>query len=180
MGRSSGSHATDSRTLPVKNLDPLSMPCMCHAPLSHASTSTSALGGVYPALAPHGSRVSAVRLSLTSPMRGTPWAPKALFGSGRQAQSPKLPHQFQCSAARKNTELCGDDHAPVTRGVYASPVSVASWPINFIAPPDQFHWSPPINFIAPCRINFIAPPPPIDFIAPPYQLHIAPPPHSIS
>ena len=86
VGRSSGPHATDSRPLPVKNLDTLSMPCMCHAPLSLATTSTFALGGVYPALAPHGSRVSAVRLSLTSPMRGTPWA---LFGSGRQAQSPK-------------------------------------------------------------------------------------------
>ena len=35
--------------------------------------------------------VSEVRLSRTSPMRGTPWAPKALFGSGRQAQSPKPP-----------------------------------------------------------------------------------------
>ena len=34
-----------------------------------------------------------VRLSLTSPKRGTPWTPKALFGSGRQAQSPKpLPY----------------------------------------------------------------------------------------
>ena len=30
-----------------------------------------------------------MRLSLTSPTRGTPWAPKALFGSGRQAQSPR-------------------------------------------------------------------------------------------
>ena len=67
------------------------VPSMCRAPcpMPHASTSTSALGGVYPALAPHGSRVSAVRLSLTSPMRGNPWAPKALFGPGRQAQSPK-------------------------------------------------------------------------------------------
>ena len=67
------------------------VPSVCRAPcpMPHASTSTSALGGVYPALAPHGSRVSAVRLSLTSSMRGNPWAPKALFGPGRQAQSPK-------------------------------------------------------------------------------------------
>ena len=32
-----------------------------------------------------------MRLSLTSPKRGTPWVPKTLFGSGRQAQSPKPP-----------------------------------------------------------------------------------------
>ena len=30
-----------------------------------------------------------MRQSQTSPMRGTPWAPKALFGSGRQAPSQK-------------------------------------------------------------------------------------------
>ena len=75
---------------PPSPLPPLALPLPpTPAPMPHASTSTSALGGVYPALAPHGSRVSAVRLSLTSPKRGTPWAPKALFGSGRQAQSPK-------------------------------------------------------------------------------------------
>ena len=67
----------------------LTHPC---PPPPTLSASSSALGGVYPALAPHGSRVSAVRLSLTSPKRGTPWAPKALFGLGRQAQSPK-PYQ---------------------------------------------------------------------------------------
>ena len=32
-----------------------------------------------------------MRLCLASPKRGIPWAPKALFGSGRQAQSPKPP-----------------------------------------------------------------------------------------
>ena len=34
-----------------------------------------------------------MHLSLTSPKRGTPWIPKTLFGSGRQAQSPKPPFQ---------------------------------------------------------------------------------------
>ena len=32
-----------------------------------------------------------MRLCLASPKRGIPWAPKALFGPGRQAQSPKPP-----------------------------------------------------------------------------------------
>ena len=32
--------------------------------------------------------VSESRLSLASPMRGKPWAHKALFRQGRQAQSP--------------------------------------------------------------------------------------------
>ena len=35
--------------------------------------------------------VSEVRLRLTSPTRGKPWAHKALFGPGTQAQSPKPP-----------------------------------------------------------------------------------------
>ena len=35
--------------------------------------------------------VNEVRLRLASPMRGKPWAHKALFGLGRQAQSPKPP-----------------------------------------------------------------------------------------
>ena len=117
MGHGSDSHATDPRTLPVKELDPLSMPCMCHAPLSHASTSTTALGGVYPALAPHGSRVSAVRLSLTSPMRGTPWAPKALFGSGRQAQSPKPPHPGGGDSAGPGTPTTPAPPPPPPRGL---------------------------------------------------------------
>ena len=49
----------------------------------------TALGGVCPAPRPRGAGVSAAHLRLTSPMRGTPCVPKTLFGSGRQAQSPK-------------------------------------------------------------------------------------------
>ena len=60
-------------------------------PPACTGTRTTALGGVCPAPRPHGMGVSEARLSRTSPMRGTPWAPKALFGSGRQAQSPKPP-----------------------------------------------------------------------------------------
>ena len=63
--------------------------CICPASVSLPSTSTTALEGVCPALRPRGPGVCEVHQSLTPPMRGTPWAPKALFGLGRQAQSPK-------------------------------------------------------------------------------------------
>ena len=66
------------------------LPCLVvPPPLPCTCTHTTALGGVCPAPRPRGMGVSDVRLSLTSPVRGTPWAPKALFGSERQAQSPK-------------------------------------------------------------------------------------------
>ena len=92
-------------------------PCPLGTAPPHASTSTSALGGVYPALAPHGSRVSAVRLSLTSPKRGTPWAPKALFGSGRQAQSPK-PRQVSLRNPLAGSAPVQD--APTAKGAFST------------------------------------------------------------
>ena len=55
-------------------------------------------------------------------MRGTPWAPKALFGSGRQAQSPKPPRQAgrtRCTGRPRDpdrTRTPGGGNAPATRG----------------------------------------------------------------
>ena len=64
-----------------------------YLPLTCTSTRTTALGGVCPAPRPHGMGVSVVRLSRTSPMSGTPWAPKALFGFGKTSPKPKAhPH----------------------------------------------------------------------------------------
>ena len=57
--------------------------------LTSIRTSMTALGGVCPAPQPRGGRMCEVRLRLTSPVRGRPWALEALFGPGRLAQSPK-------------------------------------------------------------------------------------------
>ena len=49
---------------------------------------------------------------------GASW-PKCTDGQGQSTISSHLEWYrtgLRCSAARQNTELCGDDHAPVTRG----------------------------------------------------------------
>ena len=48
-----------------------------------------------------------------------PRAPKCTDGQGQSTISSHLEWYrtgMRCSAARQHTELCGDDHAPVTRG----------------------------------------------------------------
>ena len=76
-------------------------------PPTYTITRTTAL---CPAPGPRGMGVSEVRHSLNSPVGGTPWAPKALFTSGRQAPPPPVSRNQQCSTATNTHEMWSHIH----------------------------------------------------------------------
>ena len=74
------------------------------------------------------------------PTPRTPGEARNLLGSLNLVamDSPPPPSfNMRCSAARKNTELCGDDHAPVTRGRMRAQYPLPHGPFNMGAALDS-------------------------------------------
>jgi hypothetical protein len=91
----------------LTNTGPLPVIRLAVPPPTYTITRTTAL---CPAPGPRGMGVSEVRHSLNSPVGGTPWAPKALFGSGRQAPPPPVSRNQQCSTATNTHEMWSHIH----------------------------------------------------------------------